>query len=228
MNIEDRLNKLERESKSWRRIALGLALVCGVSLSCSQGTNAPIPPRAYADDARAPGTSTSEVVDKIRTRQLEIVDAEGKMVASLTSVRSGSILFLGSTDDSGNQANLSTASGPGCMLQDNDHEMYMDSTGISILRRDEAKRRGLDRLNSKIKRGEKFDESARKLYSELLALEDNPLCEIGISKTGGGIVDVFNPLGKKVVSIQADKSNKGMVVVSDLNGNHQEYLSPTR
>ena len=46
-----------------------------------------------------------------------------------------------------------------------------------------------------------------------------------IGEGGGGMVDISNPLGKRVVSIQADKKNCGNVMVSDYNGEPKQFLT---
>ncbi len=49
--------------------------------------------------------------------------------------------------------------------------------------------------------------------------EGKPAVTIARSERGGGLVHVYNPLGKKVVDIQAGKTNCGIVAVADFDGN---------
>jgi hypothetical protein len=46
----------------------------------------------------------------------------------------------------------------------------------------------------------------------------NTMVSVGIAEGGGGIVDVYNPLGKRVATLQSTKTNCGMVGVYDQNG----------
>jgi len=217
MNIEDRLAKLERESKSWRRIALGLALVFGVSLSCSQGTQAPPASRAFA--------ARDESFDTIRAHTLEIVDASGEVVAALKGQATGASLRLSSTDDSHSEVYLSSTDGGVCSVLGTDNLVGMSSDRISLLRRDVITDRELEQYTAKQKRGEKLDESEKNSLSELLRRPDLPLCDISVNEAGGATIAVYNPLGKNVVTMQSNKTNSGSVIVYDVNGKPSKSLS---
>ena len=44
------------------------------------------------------------------------------------------------------------------------------------------------------------------------------------SLMGGGVIDVYNPFGKVVVSVQSDKTSQGAVYVHDVNGKVTDVL----
>jgi hypothetical protein len=52
-----------------------------------------------------------------------------------------------------------------------------------------------------------------------------PLVSIGTTESVGGIVNVCNLLGKIVISAQADKTNKGLLYVTDVNGDVKKFLA---
>jgi len=49
----------------------------------------------------------------------------------------------------------------------------------------------------------------------------------GEGGSDGAQINVYNPLGKKVVSVQSDKTNEGAVHVSDVNGKITNGLTTT-
>jgi hypothetical protein len=55
-----------------------------------------------------------------------------------------------------------------------------------------------------------------------------PLVTIGSSEGGGGIIEVFNPLRKRIASLQCSKANKGMLSVGDVNGQNETFVTPER
>lgn len=55
--------------------------------------------------------------------------------------------------------------------------------------------------------------------------EDGPAVRIGVTEQRGGIVNVYNPLGKVVVSAQSSKTNEGLIWVSDVTGDPTRFLS---
>ena len=48
---------------------------------------------------------------------------------------------------------------------------------------------------------------------------------IGSTEGGGGSIDVYNPFGKEVASLQCDKANCGLLWVCDQNGVEKDALS---
>jgi hypothetical protein len=49
---------------------------------------------------------------------------------------------------------------------------------------------------------------------------------IGLGEGGSGMVDVYDTVGKRVVSAQATKANEGCAYVYDLNGDSCNVLAP--
>ncbi|MEQ8789885.1 MAG: hypothetical protein RIC55_26560 [Pirellulaceae bacterium] len=54
-----------------------------------------------------------------------------------------------------------------------------------------------------------------------------PCVTVGGGTHGGGMIDVHNALDKAVVSIQADKTNGGLIALTDANGTPQKVFSGT-
>ncbi|MGD0519088.1 MAG: hypothetical protein ABSA26_16255, partial [Thermoguttaceae bacterium] len=52
-----------------------------------------------------------------------------------------------------------------------------------------------------------------------------PFVALTEAEGGGGLMEIYNSLEKSVVTIQADKTNKGLVAVSDQNGILKNALS---
>ncbi len=111
MNIEQRINKLEREGRNWRRTALGLALLIGVSLSCSS-QNEPPTVSGSAATVLANTSGSVDVMENVRTRSLEVVNDRGEVVASLNAT---TWLTLES-EDSNSKVSLVAGQKPGCRI----------------------------------------------------------------------------------------------------------------
>jgi len=88
MNVEDRLTKLERENRNWRRVAFGLVVLVGASLCCTQGTQTPSV-SASTSSALADASQSGRTLDTIRVRKLEIVNSKGEIVVTLSSLGEG-------------------------------------------------------------------------------------------------------------------------------------------
>ncbi|MBU4272302.1 MAG: hypothetical protein KKE86_14320 [Planctomycetes bacterium] len=58
----------------------------------------------------------------------------------------------------------------------------------------------------------------------LIDEKGKPAVTICDGNGGGGILEVFNPLGNSVVNVQANKENHGMVAVCDHNGEPKRAL----
>lgn len=63
---------------------------------------------------------------------------------------------------------------------------------------------------------------------DLLAYSEKGQKLVALGETegsGGGIIDVFNTLGKRVATMQSNKTNEGLVAVYDVNGEIANGLS---
>jgi hypothetical protein len=57
--------------------------------------------------------------------------------------------------------------------------------------------------------------------------QDSPVISLGLTNgVKGGIISVFNPYGKQVVSVQSNTSNEGAVYVMDSSGRPKNVLAP--
>lgn len=242
MDIEHRLLKLERETRRWRAIALATALVLGVTLSCTQGTNAPtISPSAapaVADD-RTPKATPGN----LRATSLEIVNRKGQTVADLVAGDDGASLRFYATDQTTKML-LSTSKNPFIFLSGNDSSSTLSSGHFKISPADSAKRirqreiaeRAIGHVLS-----DKDRELDQEAFNEPKAVEigigdddggfvrvnmrKGPAGFLGCGEAGGGILNLFNPLGKVVASVQSNKTNQGAVYVNNVNGDLSKALS---
>jgi len=213
MNIEERISRLERESRTRRWIVLGLALVVGAFLGC------------YA-------ISCVRTPDTVRAKNLEIVNDEGRTVASLAATKSGAWLGFSTTDGTRSLGMGAYGSGlTGLVLHDKGGTLFVTSGGLSVSdedggvmvtsgsvmvgRADLAKRL---RPKESAQQGIPVGDEEREAYTE------TPLVVIGRTDAPGGLIEVYNPLGKVVVSAQCNKANEGAVSIHDVNGKFSNVL----
>ena len=149
--------------------------------------------------------------DTLRLRKLEIVTEQGTTLATFDTFGGHfAQLKMGGTTEKGRI--LMFAGGPIChaAFSDRNSRVALEGAGIRI--------------------GSALTEDDRAQIS--LMADDDPehdakmktLVQIG-SGEGGGMIDVYNPFGKKVVSVQSNKTNEGSVLVHDVNGKLKNFLS---
>lgn len=215
MSLEERIARLERTNHCWRWLALALASVLSLTLSCQpQGG---VPASAPAGATPAGQVAANTIHEKLRARSLEVVDERGQTLGLLDCPAAGRVSLQ-----------LSASQGPGVTLGADEQEGFalihnpevlgmLNRYGLIISHTDFRTQRQAKQNLDKERRGEK------------LSLEDlEPVgrgsVRIGIGETGGGTVYVHNALGKQVVSVQSSKTNEGLVTVHDVNGNLKNAL----
>jgi hypothetical protein len=202
MTVEDRLNKLERESKNWRRIALGLALVLGVSLVCSQGTQALTASQAFA-------AADNETFDTLRARQLHIVSPSGEVVAEFFGHDTGTDLVIRHFDADTQKLSEQTTVRCHVTLLESFDGVEKGKPGLAALAFGVTKQRNDGFIG---------------VYNPNT---NTPVVFIGLTEqSNGGFISVYNPFQNVVASMQSNNYNTGMVVVHDVNGKLSNALLP--
>jgi hypothetical protein len=87
---------------------------------------------------------------------------------------------------------------------------------------DHAMKERFRRLNERS--GEKPTPGERQRILDALSKSTTKAITLGLGETKGGVVSVYNPFGKNVASVQANKGNAGAVYLSDVNGTPRRAL----
>jgi hypothetical protein len=211
MSIEDRLAKIERESRAWRRIALALALLIGASLSCTQSNQGP-PASPSTPSALAEASQSGRTLDTIRARKLEIVNDVGETVALLADGPTGGFLEIEAGDKKSYVIIASLPNEMGLMVSGPDGYVLVSPQNLAVMAFDDAQRRETERLSRKQRDGETLTDAERE------KLKAPPAVNIGRGEGSGGMINIANQFGKVVASLQCNKKNEGMLMVFDVNG----------
>lgn len=215
MTIEQRLEKLERQVVVWRRVAIGFPLILVFILSCVSSGGLLIRPLAQVAIAEDDLRERTEA--RIRTETVEIVNRKGQVVGELTGMDRGATLVLRDAEGA-DSIILSTSIGmPYCEIVDNDDVARMTGSTVEVYPTDAVSMKQRRQLEQKVASGKGL--SARDLESMKGGGAQFPAVQIGRSTQGGGVIDVYNPFGKIVTSLQCTKVNSGAVIVNDVNGN---------
>jgi hypothetical protein len=219
MNIEERLAKLERGSRAWRRMALALALIIVVCLICSQATHEARSQTTSSGLASA--SQSGQTLDQIRAKSLEIVDDKGQRVALLTGTSDGgAVLFVSAREHFGSAYLMLGPDGPKWRIVGEGGAIFLSHRGIAIRSDESVAWRQSEALAKKIELGTLSAEEA----AQVGKLQIPAAVEIGTTTLGGGFVSVYNPLGKRVASMQSSNTNSGVVTVHDVNGEVSNIL----
>ena len=207
--MEARLLQLE---STLRRFKWCVVLV--VLAGCGLGASQSVKDSSAGKESDAEG----EYIEKLRVGTLEVQkDGNfGDKAGWHVRVSAGSVSVRNTTK------NTSVVLFPtSVMITDEDNESYMGGGELIFSRLDQRKNREWRELLGKGKRSEAERQRLRQL-SESRAPK---ALRIGIGDNGGGMIDVFSPLKKRVVSIQSNKANQGGVYLGDVNGEIQKILS---
>jgi len=210
MSIEERLTKLERDSKTWRRLAIVLASVLGLLIACSEGDFR----SGNGQIATGAGqTLNPEIVhEKLRVRELEVVDAAGKTAGRFTP----DLLWVGNTDGNGGGGKFWVTNAPGeCFvsLTTEENELFLTATRATWKRytpKQQQARKRLMKLSIEQRVAMTLEERESSMPSTTLML--------GSGEAGGEYLDIYSALGEAVVSLQANKANEGALYLKDVNG----------
>ena len=209
MTVEERITNLENANRQWRRLTVGMVLFVALFVSCSRTADQLPTDQASA----ATGVAKPDAIrDTLRLRKLEIVNDQGKTLATFDTFGGFARLELGGTREKGRI--LMFAGGPIChaAFSDRNGRVALAGVGITVgsaLTEDD--RAQISSLNS----------DDPEYYAKL-----KTLVQIASGKGGlSGFINVYNPCGKKVVSMRSNKTNEGVVYVYDVNGKVTNGLS---
>jgi hypothetical protein len=227
MSIDDRLRKLESEARHWRACAMGLAVCFGLMLSCDQ--------RFGSTEAKAQKLATPNKVgefDTIRVRELKIVDDKGEQVAQFAGLSSGATLSLRSPGSVGSLDFYSTTDEVGAVVRNGFYAVSLDGKTVSWTKTDAERLAKTQKLFADLKAMNKkqaADFSKDEFAKMLAQYGATPLVRIGSSADlSAGMINVFNPFGKEVVSIQSTKANEGGIYINDFNGDTRNSIGTGR
>ena len=158
-------------------------------------------------------------MDKDGSPHLDFWNENGKSLVALAAKSEGTGLVL--FDENGkprNSLSVGKDGSPGLGLSDKNGKpriglvVLKDGPDLSLFDENGKPRVGLGVL---------------KEGSGVGLLDENGKTLVGLEtgEGGSGMLDVFNALGKKVVSVQANKKNCGSVIVSDQNGEIKHSLT---
>lgn len=230
MSIEERLTKLERDNKTWRRLAIALAGVLGLAIACSDGGF-----RGGSGQIAigAGQTLNPEVVhEKLRVRTLELMSHTGEVGGWLTgdSLRLSNERASLSADPTGLSIYSQAPDRSGVtMFVDKDavfmvldtpwNQMHLNSSSMSLGRRTPAQFKAITELHgvgaSWLDGTPQEKEAWKRLSSRS---HPNTSLRLESAEAGGGQLEIFNALGNMAASLQANKGNEGALYLHDVNG----------
>jgi hypothetical protein len=143
--------------------------------------------------ASAQSLDPNVIHDKIRAKRIEIVDEKGQLQGSCFTVDGEAKLVLWGENHQG------------CIS--------VGSSQVELFRMSASQEREWKSAQRAGAAGQQVD-----LDAAMKALLGTKAVRIGIAELGGGVIDVFNPGGERVVTIQSNKTNEGTVAVCDFNG----------
>ena len=151
-----------------------------------------------------------EIRDTLRLRKLEIVNEQGTTLATFSTVGDSTRLEIGSTTGKGRILMLAGGSECVAQLSDRDGSVTLGGAGITVSALTENEIAQLD-----------------------LMADDDPeyhakkktLVKIGRGEGDrSGMITVFNPYGKRVVTVKSHHKHEGVVSVFDVNGKLKDWL----
>lgn len=245
MNIEERIAKLERGNRRHQVLTLGIGLAIGVVVGCYESA----PPKQSVAQESGAGA------DVVRAKRIELSDNAGnstvilpesivikgkgsEMAALTTHVitigtdNGASITMSAKGSATGGAAVFSIVNGigkPAVSISTNG-----DSGGMILLHDGRTGPDSGQQLNAalaKIVSADLAEKNANRSDAEKKAIfgaPPNNTVSIGTGETGGGYLNIYNTLGKRVASLQCSKANGGLAVASDVNGENDGFLSPRR
>jgi hypothetical protein len=218
--IEDRITALERESRRWRYATHALLMACIALLICGLSAGDRLQTRAQAAETTEGNNPRFE---SVTTKALFVTDENGQRRCSIV-VGNGTVVLQLTSNDGHAPFTVAALEHSARLSIDGDSVKAELAEGIQVSQRDLAMEREIAEL---VKRGaaDSLSENDRKRLESLVS--QNPAVKIS-AKNGAGIIDVFNPLKTRVVSVQSDKTNQGAVYVLDVNGTIKGALPSSR
>jgi hypothetical protein len=211
MSLEQRIERLERGAKRWRLAAISLGLLLLVSWGGMRESSFLAPGVASADE---PKWTRFDLVaaNELRVKYLTFEDESGKHAGGISPRKHGVSLNLQKAD-----CTFGTIMSDSIFVSDDEGSVFMSGKGVALSAKDPAMILKLKRLDEREKSGERITQEER---DSLVSRLSKPTISFS-----GGSIDVYNPFGKVVVSVQANKTNRGGVYVGDANGNVRRSLT---
>jgi hypothetical protein len=219
MTIEERIERLERENRRWRRVAMYLMALLAASFVCTRLPSGLLAGAAEGNDS--PG--------KVKATAFELVTQKGDLIAFLGGDEKGATLYLGGADAFAPKAYLSSRDNASALrLEGPDGFTVINQTSLSNFSEDPVKKRRREEwIKARIARGEDIQHKSREDEEfEKANSETHGIAHIGMTDQRGGEIDVCNTFGKVVVSAESSKTNQGLVIVNDVNGMISNALGP--
>jgi hypothetical protein len=211
MSLEQRIERLERGAKRWRLAAIALGLLLLVSWGGMRESSFLAPGVAGADE---PKRTRFDLVaaSELRVKYLTFEDESGKYAGGISPSKHGVSLNLRKAD-----CTFGTITSDSIFVSDDEGSVLISGKGVALSAKDPAMILKLKRLAEREQNGEKITQEER---HSIVSRLSKPTISLS-----GGSIDVYNPLGKVVVSVQANKTNRGGVYVGDANGNVRRTLT---
>lgn len=210
MNIDERMSRLERESRRWRFLAVACLLIIGFWFSYTMLS------RNSAVEAN--GDNSASIPEEIRTNRLLIVNNDGETVGTFQAGKSGTFLDLKNPNSQDRIVMQVTRGLPGAtvMLSGENGYVTLKPETISLSRSNQRARA----LIQKLADGVTLSSEEKQFIQD----KSTPSVQIRAADSEGGIIDVYNPAGKRVVSIESLTTNNGAVIVRDARGRTKQFL----
>lgn len=225
---EKRLEMLERECALWRRITWMLLVLSGAAIASRIGTFLSVSDAAHAAEVTA---ANAEIFATLKCKEFQLVDNNGKVIGRIgQSVGFMPSIELFSSVTGETLLNINAAPsdlGAAMMMTGEKEVLSISSAGITLRRRDKDAER---KLNQMIAAGSQLPVDQRSIHDEKTMqflkqlYEGGLILNLGSTDQRGGLIEIGNPFGAKVVSVQCNKTNQGAVYVNDVDGKTSRSL----
>jgi hypothetical protein len=172
-------------------------------------------PQVEKTSETADAPQVEKTSERLRTKSLVIVDQNGKDVALLTGLESGAMFYMpGKTPDSHIQ--ISTLMGETYLsVSEKGTGLMLAPDHISITPNGVQESLTRNHLIKKVQEGQEITDEERKLFLESIG---KPSVWIGTGADRNGVIEVFNPAGNVVASLQGNKENHGALYLNSSGG----------
>lgn len=219
MNLEQRIDSLERTNRQWRWLALALSCAFAINVSCSSQK-----PAGGAKADSSDGVHDAKIVDLIRARRIEVLDGNGNVChlqprsIELSSLNRG-IPFEVVQTDVGTGIHIRNGVRT---LSDAEYDRIVNDPSTS----EEQRLAAIEGIQGKSTIDLVYTTAGDSAGGviQLTSVQGHDAVWIGTEEDGGGLVNVSNRLGKSVVGILTSDANGGMITINDANGETKRTL----
>lgn len=242
MSIEQRLSLLERQNRVLRWLLVGGFLLVALNASgCFSGGTA----------SSATNPAGDSIADILRARRFEIVDESGNTKFEVSTARDGVVLslragpldgkvqerqfeilciprgtFLSIAQDDKQILLAVDTDNAGIVASGDSGSVVIEDSRVTVRPLDPTLNRRRRNLTKRLSDDTLSAEVREQLSSELTQIgSDPPAVMLGAADNRGGMVNVYNPEGKLVVTSQSNKKNCGSVIVHDVTGKVTNVLA---